>query len=68
MSVTLGSGKSLSPSKPVLLFEDKREWNGYDAGRNARFVVARDAQVQGNGSQINVILDWFEELKTKIGD
>ena len=65
MSVTFGSGKSLSPSKPTLAFEDKNGWNGYDVGRNDRFVVARDTQLQGSGSQINIVLNWFEELKTR---
>src|SRR2546425_9038414 len=64
-SVTFAAGKNFRPSKPTLLFQDKREWAGYDVGGNDRFVAARDAEVRGSGTQINVVLNWFEELKTK---
>jgi serine/threonine protein kinase/Tol biopolymer transport system component len=64
-SVTFAALKNFRPSKPTLLFQDKREWAGYDVGGNDRFVVARDAEVRGSGTQINVVLNWFEELKTK---
>jgi serine/threonine protein kinase len=67
MAVTLGLGKNLTPSKPIFLFEDKIRWDSYDVGRNDNFVVARNAQVQGSGTQINVVLNWFEELNGKIG-
>jgi len=63
MSVTFAAGRNLSPGKPTLLFEDKREWNGYDVGRNDRFVVSRDAELKGTGTQINVVLNWFDEIK-----
>ena len=65
MSVKLSPGGALSLSKPVLLFEDKKDWNGYDVASDGRLVVARNAEDKGSGTQINVVLHWFEELKKK---
>ena len=63
MSVKFAPGGGLNPGKPVLLFEDKREWSGYDVATNGRLVVTREADTHGTGTQINVVLGWFEELK-----
>ncbi|MBZ5597692.1 MAG: serine/threonine-protein kinase [Acidobacteriia bacterium] len=63
MSVKLAPGASLNPSKPVVLFEDKREWSGYDIAPDGRFVVARETGNKGTGTQINVVLHWFDEIK-----
>jgi Tol biopolymer transport system component len=63
MSVKLAPGGGLSPGKPVLMFEDKIKWEGYDVAPDGRFVVVRDADTKGLGTQINVVLNWFEELK-----
>ena len=65
MSVTFGSGNRLNPSKPVTLFEDTKEWAGYDVAPDGRLLVARTAENKGVGTQINVVLNWFEELKRK---
>jgi serine/threonine protein kinase len=64
-SVTFAADKNFQPNKPTLLFEDKREWTGYDVGRNDKFAVARDVDVEAGSAHINVVLNWFEELKAK---
>jgi hypothetical protein len=63
MSVKFAPGNALNPGKPVKLFYDKRLWNGYDVAADGRFVVAIEADDKATGSQLNVILHWFEELK-----
>jgi Tol biopolymer transport system component len=63
MSVKFAPGGGLNPGKPVRLFEDKKEWAGYDVAADGRFLVTREAENNGTGSQINVVLGWFEELK-----
>jgi eukaryotic-like serine/threonine-protein kinase len=63
MSVKFASGNMLEPSKPVVLFEDKRAWSGYDVAADGRLVVAREAENKGIGNQINVVLHWFDEVK-----
>jgi serine/threonine protein kinase len=63
MSVKFAPGNTLNLGKPVKLFEDKRTWSGYDVAADGRFVVAVEAEGKATGSQLNVILHWFEELK-----
>ena len=63
MSVKFAPGGALNPGKPVVLFEDKRDWNGYDLARDGRLLVAREAEKKGMGTQINVVLHWFDEMK-----
>ena len=65
MSVKLSTGGALNLSKPVPLFEDKNDWIGYDVAPDGRLLVARNADRKGTGTQINVVLHWFEELKNK---
>jgi eukaryotic-like serine/threonine-protein kinase len=65
MSVKITSGPTFSPSKPSVLFADKKEWNGYDVAGDGRLVVTRDAEDQGSGNQINVVLHWFDEVKAR---
>jgi Tol biopolymer transport system component/predicted Ser/Thr protein kinase len=63
MSVKFAAGGGLNPGKPILLFEDKRDWGGYDVGADGRLLVVREADNNGTGTQINVVLHWFDELK-----
>ncbi len=63
MSVKFSPAGGLNPGKPVLLFEDKKAWAGFDVAPDGRFAVTREADLDGTGSQINVVLGWFEELK-----
>jgi eukaryotic-like serine/threonine-protein kinase len=62
MSVKFAPGGGLNPGKPVMLFEDKAEWLGYDVAPDGRLVVARDASDKAPATQINVVLHWFDEL------
>jgi len=66
MSVKFALGTTLNPGKPVQLFEDKREWGGYDIAGDGRFLVAREADQKGAGTQINVVFNWFGELKRSV--
>jgi len=63
MSVKFSPGGGLNPQKPVLLFEDKASWAGYDVAPDGRLVVARDAGDKSPATQINVVLHWFDDLK-----
>jgi hypothetical protein len=63
MSVKFASGGALNPGKPSPLFEDKRDWSGYDPATDGRLVVAREADNKDTGTQVNVVLHWFEEMK-----
>ncbi|MFY9559943.1 MAG: protein kinase [Terriglobales bacterium] len=67
MSVKFAAGPVLNPAKPVLLFEDKKEWSGFDVARDGRFVVVREAEAKGSGTQLNVVLNWFGEMKARLG-
>jgi hypothetical protein len=46
-----------------VLFEDKRDWSGNDLARDGRLLVARKAEEKGGGTQINVVLHWFDEME-----
>ena len=48
---------------PILLFEEKRDWSGYDVAADGRLLVAREANENGAGTQISIVLRWFEEMK-----
>ncbi len=63
MSVKFQPGGEFNPGKPVLLFEDKAPWTGYDVAPDGRLLVVRDATDKASGTQINVVLHWFEELE-----
>jgi hypothetical protein len=63
MSLKFAPGAALNPGKPVVLFEDKRDWSGYDLARDGRLLVARKAEEKGGGTQINVVLHWFDEME-----
>ncbi len=66
MSVKFVPGGALIPGKSAMLFEDKKEWGGYDVARDGRLVVIREAEDKGRGTQINVVLNWFDELKRRV--
>lgn len=65
ISVPMGAGPGLHPGQPVKLFQDKARWSGYDVAANGRIMVARDAEQTASGTQINLVLRWFDELKKK---
>jgi eukaryotic-like serine/threonine-protein kinase len=63
VSVKFAPGATLNPGKPTVLFEDKRDWSGYDVAPDGRLLVAREAGEKTAGTQINVVLHWFDEME-----
>ena len=67
MAVGYEADPTFSPSRPLLLFEGTYLSNPWDANYSVtpdgqRFVMIQVEQQQGR-NQINVVLNWFEELK-----
>ena len=66
MTVEITTHPTLSPGKPSLLFEGQYARSGqaradYDVTPDGqRFLMMMD---EATGSEINVVLNWFEELK-----
>jgi hypothetical protein len=71
MAVDTGSGTSsgLTAGKPRMLFElPYLPTANYDVSRDGqRFLMLKPTeQAQAAPTQINVVLNWFEELKQKV--
>jgi len=70
MAVAISTEPELTPGKPTLLFEGRYQTglvgaspgSNYDVARDGRFVMIRAEEGSGP-TQINVVLNWFEELK-----
>ena len=64
MAVQVETGQQLRISPPRVLFESSYilpvPRPSYDVGPDGRFLII---EYQRQGTQINVILNWFEELK-----
>jgi len=66
MAVEITTHPTFSPGKPSLLFEDQYVSSGtvradYDVTPDGqRFLMIK---YEGTGSEINIVLNWFEELK-----
>ena len=69
MSVTVQAGGSFVSSKPRRLFEQRYEptlalWPNYDVTSDGqRFLVVKNLEQDPTPPQINVVLNWFDELK-----
>ena len=73
MAVAMAAEPQLAPGSPTLLFKGPylsgtgttgaNPATGYDVAPDGRFVMARAEESAGGTQQINVILNWFEELK-----
>ena len=69
MAVHVMTGPSFTPDRPRLLFE--REYGSHPAGwltydissDGQRFVMVQTSEEEEIPAQINVVLNWFEELK-----
>ena len=67
MGVNVTTQPSFSAAKPKMLFE------GYYAGEydvtpdGQRFVMIKPSEKELAATQINVVLNWFEELKRRVG-
>jgi serine/threonine-protein kinase len=71
MAVAISTEPELAPAKPTLLFEGRYETGqfypgfrstNYDVTADGRFVMIRSEE-SSESTQINVVLNWFEELK-----
>jgi serine/threonine-protein kinase len=69
MAVPISTEDGIAPGKPTLLFEGRFEGgtrafpgSNYDVTPDGRFVMIRRDESAGP-AQINVVLNWFEELK-----
>ncbi|MGH9461028.1 MAG: TolB family protein [Vicinamibacteria bacterium] len=70
MAVAISTEPELAPGRPTLLFEGRyrsgvaggNPVTNYDVARDGRFVMVRAEEGSGP-TQINVVLNWFEELK-----
>ncbi|HEX9724139.1 MAG TPA: hypothetical protein VGC53_07630, partial [Vicinamibacteria bacterium] len=70
MAVAISLEPELTPGKATLLFEGRYQTglvganpaSNYDVARDGRFVMIRAEEGSGP-PQINVVLNWFEELK-----
>ncbi len=71
MAVAIATEPRLAPGSPTLLFEGRyrsgseggNPATGYDVAPDGRFVMIRAEEGAGGTQQINVVLNWFEELK-----
>ena len=73
MMVEVTTQPSFHASKPRMLFEghyaaDTIRVRNYDATPDGqRFVVIKPSEQELGATQINVVLNWFEELKQRVG-
>jgi eukaryotic-like serine/threonine-protein kinase len=72
MAVATVSQPSFLPSKPEALFE-KPYWTDADPSRNYdvttdghRFLTVKESEQIAAANQVNVVLNWFEELKRRV--
>jgi len=76
MVVDVTTGPSFSAGKPRMLFEglythaagpEEVLFSNYDVSPDdQRFLMIEPSQQERNATQINVVLNWFEELKQKV--
>ena len=69
MQVPVQGGASLEPGRPKLLFEipHKPGTFNYDLTADGQhFIVIQQVEAQQPATQINVVLNWFEELRGKV--
>ena len=67
MAVKVASEQGLTSEPPLVLFEGnyiQTNRPSYDVGSDGRFLMIKAAEEEeGQQGQINVVLNWFEELK-----
>jgi serine/threonine protein kinase/Tol biopolymer transport system component len=71
MAVEVATQPAFTASKPKLLFETANNFNGpganYDVSADGqRFLMIKEDEQVATATQINVVLNWFEELKQKV--
>ncbi len=74
MVVSFRSGATLRVGNPRLLFEGEYVF-GYIWGRDydlapdgKRFLMLKTSEPPPPATQLHLVLNWFEELKTKVGN
>ncbi len=65
MSVTVKTAPSLEVSKPQLLLD--RAFADYDVARDGRILLVVPHATASGPGQINVVLNWFEDVRAKSG-
>ena len=67
MAVDVQTNPVFRPGQPKVLFEG-RYGNAYDVEpEGKRFLMIKPAAVQrAQGDQVNVVLNWFEELRRRV--
>ncbi len=73
MVVSLETQPSLKPGIPELLFEKTYRFNRwgrqYDIHPDGdSFLMIKEGDEESDPAQINIVLNWFEELKEKFRD
>ena len=71
MVVDIGTEPTFSPGRPSVLFEGQFVSLPYTANYDVapdgqRFLMIQPIAQEGASSQINVVLNWFEELKQRV--
>jgi Tol biopolymer transport system component len=72
MGVALTFGPSISAAPPRVLFEGHYQVSdsgigGYDVGRDGRFLMVEPTSPPRPATQITVVLNWFDEVRSRIG-
>ena len=64
MRVSVATSPTVSASRPELLFEgDYQSWDIASDGR--RFLMLKDEAAESAPKHLNLVLDWFEDLKQR---
>ncbi len=66
MAVKVASEQGFTSEPPQVLFEGnyvQTNRPSYDVGSDGRFLMIKAAEEEAGQAQINVVLNWFEELK-----
>ena len=67
MAVAIETGRQLTVGKPKLLFEKDYEIAGYDVAPDGeRFLMVRGGW--GSTGQTYLVVNWFEELRQRMGN
>ena len=71
MAVDITGGQTFSAGTPKLLFEGPYHWSvtisvDYDVAPDGRFLMIKPTEQALALTQINVVLNWFEELKRRV--
>ena len=71
MAASILAGAAIQASKPALLFEagkgsEAKELINYDAAPDGQRFVLLLGDVAAGGTEVRVVLNWFEELKKRV--